>query len=314
MAETSLPRISRAATMWPVRLPAEVERLCLLCGRERADDGCDECGVHEPARWRPPASSPILSSLLVVGALLIGVAMFALGIAVVIGPYQDGERRPWALISFGALGLGLAFGGGALLSGFRPARERSSRRRPDLHFTVGRPHDEADFAEGAAHLKGGRLALVEGESVRVMPLAPAKPLGEPVGATSEALATLVEVGAAKIHVDRIQRWQWAPTSGEPSRSTRDVPRLEAAADHGGKLPLAEACQLLLSAAMRDCGDLVATARQLESEPLRLNQLRAMTQGLRDRGVDPSPELIRSVEPALVAAEAASGAHAADGRG
>jgi hypothetical protein len=100
-------------------LPAVLVDLCPHCGRAglatSAVQACVGCGQprHPTATWEGEQRS-LVGGL---AGLMVGGALTALGLFVALGPFFDGERRPWALVAFAALGLLIGLVGGVLLWG-----------------------------------------------------------------------------------------------------------------------------------------------------------------------------------------------------
>jgi|GEM_PF-4674303 len=86
-------------------VPPEVLVRCLTCGEGTPSDApCPLCA--EPPHDRAGAFTVKRQGILgaAFGAALFGASV-CLGFFILVGPYYDGERRVWALIAFGALGL-----------------------------------------------------------------------------------------------------------------------------------------------------------------------------------------------------------------
>lgn len=151
------------------RVPDEALAHCLTCG-ERApnDDVCPSC--DEPPCDRARSFTVVRPGW---AGSAFGVALFGalvcLGVFVLVGPWHDGERRPWALLAFGALALLLLAVGGAGVVGSLLALRDGLGGLSRLAYTVSGTERQASGSGGAVW---GKLVWLWGRGRVVSPLSP----------------------------------------------------------------------------------------------------------------------------------------------
>jgi hypothetical protein len=302
-------------------VPAEALARCLTCGALAPHDAaCPAC--EEPPAYRAGAFQVERKGILA-GVLLaiVGVALLFFGVCVAVGPYGHGERRPWALAMFAALGLLLVTAGGACVWGSVVALREALGGISRLSFEVDGP-DRVACGMGAA--VWGELAWLEGESEVTGPIVPgAVPGGYRAAAGDEAFAEMVATldAAGIVHLDETTTYAWRlgdkPAPGAlPARratlpyATEKTRETTVSLAMNGRLAAAETADPAgVEEARRDHAvsaarffarwlaqpvSLPRLRRALEADPAHRAQAEAHARSLRDRGVPVASELVEAI--------------------
>jgi hypothetical protein len=157
-------------------------------------------------------------------ALGIGGGLLFLGLGVLFGPFLEGERRPWALMAFAALGLFLA-GFGALV-GWAASRmvlqEVRGAKKWSFRWDSAEPRRMVTVEAFATLVRSG-LADAHGtlRSVHGLELetAPALPQGvDPMVRTFvQCLSRGYALGLVGLNFDRRENWRWEPKNRSAMR-------------------------------------------------------------------------------------------------
>lgn len=310
-------------------VPAEVLARCLTCGEATPSDApCPSCA--EPPRDRAAAFTVQRQGLLgaAFGAALFG-ALVCLGVFILAGPYHDGERRVWALLAFGALGLLILTVGVAGLWGALAVLRQGLGGTSSLSFSA---HGPERRAWGAGASVWGKLVWLEG-SGRVV--APPGPVAVPEGgyrasagdiAFAEIIATLDAAGIARIEDETTFEWRLGDKPSEGARLARRSPlRFErkrtrattlSLTPEAPRAPDSDGLDEVISvealegspvgqeyAAMvgrffarwlREPVSLVHLRHALDADPAHRAQAEAHARALRERGVPVSSELVEAI--------------------
>jgi len=147
--------------------PEALRARCLTCGElTPASEVCRICEEppHDRAKHVRVERSGFFSSAF--GAAICA-ALLCLGVFILVGPYSEGERRIWALLAFGALGLFITIIGVAgLVSAVGVMREALGNRSKISYNVHGRERN----ACGAGACNRGKLLWVEGHGSVASPL------------------------------------------------------------------------------------------------------------------------------------------------
>jgi len=198
-------------------VPPEVLARCLTCGEVTPSDvPCPSCA--EPPRDRAGAIQATRQGLLgaAFGVALFG-ALVCLGVFILAGPYYDGERRLWALIAFGALGLLILTVGVAGLWGALGMLREGLGGASSLSFNVQGPERTAS---GAGASVWGKLVWLEGHG-RVV--APPRPVAVPAGGY-RASAGDVAFAEMSATLDAARPRTTISTRSSRSRRSKGAPR------------------------------------------------------------------------------------------
>ncbi|WP_438008606.1 hypothetical protein WME89_07810 [Sorangium sp. So ce321] len=311
-------------------VPPEVLARCLTCGEVTPSDApCPACAEppHDRAGAIKVTRQGILGAAFGVG--LFG-ALVCLGVFILAGPYYDGERRVWALIAFGALGLLILIVGVAGLWGALGVLRGALGRTSSLSFSV---HGPERTAWGAGASAWGKLVWLEGQG-RVG--APPGPVAVPEGgyrasagdvAFAEMIATLDAAGIVRIEDETTIEWRLGDKLAEGGprlvrrtplrferKKTRDTTislTREAARSPEdddldevisvealeGSSPAQEYVAIVgrfFARWLREPVSLVHLRHALDADPAHRAQAEAHARALRERGVPVSSELVEAI--------------------
>ena len=154
------------AALRAASLPASLGRFCPGCGEASGPDdvACARCAhpfLGRAGRWRTDEKTGLLTAAFLAA---LGAGLLCLGVGVGVGPFLEGERRLWALVAFGGLGLLLGGVGALFLYGLGLTARDALRgvERWTYHWSAEGVRS-AESGSAVAHLARGSLVHASGE-------------------------------------------------------------------------------------------------------------------------------------------------------